>query len=98
MKIQLQSDGKPFEVSPSIITRLCDVKSEPDSRIYIQLAPQSKEIPRRHQGELVLRNGWVNLDYDQEGFLVGFEITEGDPFSGVTECISYLQPINPLAN
>jgi hypothetical protein len=92
MIIQLQSDNKPIQINPEYNI----VESSPDSRIYIQLAPNSKEMPRRHDGELVLRNGWVHLDYDKDGFLIGLEIVEGDPFTGVTETIPYLQPINPL--
>ena len=93
MQIQVQSDNKPLDISA---VNGCEVGATSDSRIYIQLAPQSKEIARRHQGELVLRNGWLHLDYDKEGFLIGLELVEGDPFTGVTECIQYLQPINPL--
>jgi hypothetical protein len=101
MKIQFQSDNKPlfFEQYPAIdkqSTSNTSIESTPDSRIYVQLNPDSKEMARRHPGELVMRNGWVHLDYDKEGFLIGIELVEGDPFTGVTECIQYLQPINPL--
>ena len=99
MKLSLQSDNKPFikDQSENTSDRLTTVEVHPDSRIYLDLSPdQHKGMPRRHPGELVMRNGWVHLDYDKEGFLVGMEFVEGDPFTGVTEAISYLQPINPL--
>jgi hypothetical protein len=95
MKIQLQSDNNPLttddENNKNIIL---DVDSR--SRLYLQLDPNSKNMPRRHPGELVMRNGWVCLDYDNEGFLIGLEFVQGDPMTGVSECIQYLQPINPL--
>jgi len=92
MKIVLSSDNKPLKMDPSAGA----IYAERDSRTYIKLSPEVTKIPRRHQGELVLRNGWAHLDYDDEGFLIGLEIVEGDPFTGVSECIPYLQPINPL--
>jgi hypothetical protein len=92
MDIVISSDNKPLTFDP----QKGKVHGEQDSRIYLRLAPEYKVIPRRHQGELVLRNGWMHLDYDNEGFLIGIEIVEGDPISGVTECIPYLQPVNPL--
>jgi hypothetical protein len=92
MKIILSSDNKPLMVDPQAGA----VMNEPDSRVYIKLNPEHTKICRRHDGELVLRNGWVHLDYDDEGFLVGLEIVEGDPQTGVTETIPYLQPLNPL--
>ena len=68
-----------------------------DTKLYINLDQQNRiELRKRHPGELVLRNGWICLDYDAEGFLVGLELVEGDPMTGVTECIDYLQPVNPL--
>ena len=108
MKIEIQSDNHPMVVGVIDNTPCNDgpqdvpsyknisVSADSQSKIYIQLAPNSKDMPRRHQGELVLSNGWVHLDYDSQGFLVGLEIVEGDPFTGTTEAISYLQPINPL--
>lgn len=92
MDIKISSDNKPLSMRPADGT----IIAEPDSRIHIKLNPQYNKIPRRHQGELVLRNGWIHLDYDEEGFLVALEIVEGDPETGVTEAIPYLQPINPL--
>jgi hypothetical protein len=94
MKITMKSDNHPLMVDPAEGS----VHSTPDSRLYIKFDPQYKGIPRRHDGELVLRNGWVHLDYDESGFLVGIEIVEGDPVTGVSECIPYLQPVNPMIN
>lgn len=91
MKIEFKSDHKPLMVDLDNAA----IQATPDSRIYIKLS-DFKKIPRRHDGELVLRTGWVHLDYDDEGYLVGLEIVEGDPATGVTEAIPYLQPLNPL--
>jgi len=99
MKLNLQSDNKPFikDLSGETSEHSKTVESHPDSRIYLDLSPDQHEgMPRRHQGELIMRNGWVHLDYDREGFLIGLEFVEGDPFTGVTEAIRYLQPVNPL--
>jgi hypothetical protein len=92
MKILFKSDNEPLMVNPA----MGSLEGTSDSRIYINLSPDQKKLPRRHDGELVLRNGWMCLDYDAEGFLVGLEIVEGDPMTGVSECIPYLQPVNPL--
>lgn len=94
MNIKISSDNKPlaFDLQKG------QIHGDQDSRIYLKLSPEHNQIPRRHQGELVLRNGWMHLDYDDEGFLIGVEIVEGDPITGVSECIPYLQPINPLIN
>lgn len=92
MKITLKSDNRPLKVDVSEGA----IHSAPDSRLYIKFPQEQNTTPRRHDGELVLRNGWVHLDYDNEGFLVGMEIVEGDPVTGVTECIPYLQPVNPM--
>lgn len=93
MKILIKSDNQPLMVNPAegfIVT-------QPDSRTYIKLSQDIvSKIPKRHQGELVMRHGWVHLDYDEDGFLVGFEVVEGDSQTGVTEAIPYLQPVNPL--
>lgn len=92
MKISLKSDNQPLMVDPAA----GEIHASPDSRTYINFNSQYKKVRRRHQGELVLRDGWVCLDYDEEGFLCGLEVVEGDPVTGVSECIPYLQPINPL--
>ena len=101
MKIEITSDKSPLDLTqfPSAVEtghpREVSVTSPPDSRMYVKLT-EDCDVPHRHPGELVLRNGWACLDYDKEGFLVGIEIVEGDPFTGTSECISYLQPTNPL--
>lgn len=92
MKIVFKSDNQPLMVNPEEGSLI----ATQDSRIYVKLSPEHNKLFRRHPGELVLRNGWVHLDYDDEGFLVGMEIVEGDPMTGVSSCIPYLQPINPL--
>ena len=82
------------ETKPVLLVSGADLSSAlaPFSRAYLDFNPQAKQR-RRHDGQLVLSNGWICLDYDDRGFLVGLEFVEGDPFG---EVISYLQPRNPL--
>jgi hypothetical protein len=93
MKIFIKSDNQPLKANAAqglILT-------QPDSRTYIGLCQgENKWMPKRHPGELIMRNGWIYLDYDNDGFLVGLEVVEGDPATGVSESIPYLQPRNPL--
>ena len=51
----------------------------------------------RHDGQLVLHDGLIYLDYDASGYLVGIEIADCDPVSGDGN-IDYMQPNNPLIN
>ena len=94
MKIFFKSDNKPLQAN----TSEGSVLAQPDSRLYINLDSDTVKPRRRHDGELVMRNGWIHLDYDEAGYIVGLELVEGDPVTGVTECIPYLQPINPMIN
>ena len=65
-------------------------------RTYFDFSPEYKSERRRHDGQLVVSNGWINLDYDDNGFLVGLEIVEGDPFAANIQPPTYLQPKNPV--
>ena len=95
MKIFMDS---PYSESPTLDLKEGSISVPQDQKLYIHLGSKgkSKEINRRHDGELIMQNGWIHLDYDIHGFLVGLEIVEGDPITGVSSCIEYLQPINPL--
>ena len=64
------------------------------STLYFNFAREYTGLKRRHSGELVMRNGWVCLDYDEDGYLIGLEVHEGDPLSAGATPIGYLQPDN----
>ena len=92
MKIFFRSDNQPLMIDP----KEGSIHATPDTRTYISMGGPQKGMPTRHDGELIMENGWVCLDFDSRGFLVGLELVEGDPMTGVTNWIPYLQPTNPL--
>ncbi len=86
--------------NPAVInTNEQSITIPPDGVLALNLTGKARSgVVVRHDGELVTRSGWVCLDYDDEGYLVGLEFHEGDPFEANTKNMSYLQPNNPVAN
>lgn len=41
---------------------------------------KNSRIRIRHENALVLENGWIDIDLDGDGYVVGIEIHEGNPF------------------
>jgi hypothetical protein len=63
-----------------------DVEGE---KIYVDISPETTERIR-HDGQIVMAHGWINLDYSREGYLVGLEFVEGDPLK--IDPPQYLRP------
>lgn len=84
MKIGVQTPGVD---KPAVL--------ESGERMYFDFDSQAG-VRVRHAGQLVLQNGWLNLDYDASGYLIGLEVVQGDPAVLQIAPPDYLQPLNPL--
>jgi hypothetical protein len=70
-------------------------------RLYLNLTGGPRAgVVIRGDYELVTKGGWICIDYDDDGFLVGLEFHSGDPFGNksLNKKSGYLQPKNPLAD
>lgn len=75
-----------------------DISLKIEDRAYLAF-DESPDVRIRHPFELVFRNGWLQFDYDSEGWLVGMQIISSDPGKVQNLNVSpYLQPKNPLAS
>lgn len=77
MKIKLDKPDVPTS-NHVIVDNSLDIVD--GGMLYLNFNEAAKMRVRGNR-ELVLRNGWICLDQDDEGYICGIEIVSGDPYA-----------------